>query len=70
MGDRSDIKISINNIVYPVNSLGPGTRIGIWVQGCSMECKRCMAKHTWNINEGKRYKIYQLTNRIEVYKNL
>jgi anaerobic ribonucleoside-triphosphate reductase activating protein len=30
-----------------VNVLGPGRRIGIWLQGCSIGCYGCIAKDTW-----------------------
>ena len=31
----------IGRILYPIKALGPGTRIGIWVQGCPRECPGC-----------------------------
>jgi anaerobic ribonucleoside-triphosphate reductase activating protein len=30
-----------------VQSLGPGRRIGIWFQGCSIRCKGCISLDTW-----------------------
>ena len=32
---------------YPVTTLGWGVRAGIWVQGCSVRCKGCIARDTW-----------------------
>lgn len=29
---------------YPIVVLGPGKRLGIWVQGCQTNCYRCMAR--------------------------
>lgn len=37
------MKIQIGMIHYPVESLGPGKRIGIWVLGCSKHCEGCMS---------------------------
>lgn len=33
---------------YPVESLGYGVRSGIWVQGCSIHCRGCVARDTWD----------------------
>ena len=37
----------INLLYYPLYSLGPGVRVGIWFQGCSIQCKGCISDHTW-----------------------
>lgn len=39
--------IRINKAHYPVTVLGPGRRIGIWMQGCSIGCKGCVSQDTW-----------------------
>ena len=41
----------IARILYPVQVLGPGKRIGIWYVGCKHECKGCSNPELWNINE-------------------
>jgi anaerobic ribonucleoside-triphosphate reductase activating protein len=33
---------------YPVTTLGPGTRAGIWTQGCSIGCPGCLSRDTWD----------------------
>jgi anaerobic ribonucleoside-triphosphate reductase activating protein len=32
---------------YPVTTLGPGTRAGIWTQGCTIRCPGCLSRDTW-----------------------
>ena len=54
----------LNKIQYPVYNLGPGKRIGIWVQGCSLGCKGCLNKTTWNKNEGQSVPVLDLFNWI------
>lgn len=39
--------IQVNKAHYPVTVLGPGRRIGIWLQGCSIGCKGCVSTDTW-----------------------
>ncbi len=41
------MKIFLNKIHFPVTTLGPGRRIGIWFQGCSIGCQGCISKDTW-----------------------
>ncbi|GAA1775285.1 4Fe-4S single cluster domain-containing protein [Luedemannella helvata] len=37
---------------FPVTALGPGTRLGIWLQGCPLACPGCVAKDTWDPDGG------------------
>lgn len=39
--------IQISRIHHPITVLGFGTRVGIWVQGCSLACRGCMSRDTW-----------------------
>jgi len=42
------ISIEENNLLY-----GPGKRLVIWTQGCSIRCKGCNNKHLWDRNGAK-----------------
>ncbi|QKW34154.1 radical SAM protein [Actinomadura sp. NAK00032] len=33
---------------YPVTTLGPGIRAGIWTQGCTLHCHGCLSRDTWD----------------------
>lgn len=39
--------MNIARILYPVQVLGPGNRIGIWLCGCSRACKGCSNPELW-----------------------
>ena len=39
--------VSISRLHFPVTTLGPGHRIGIWFQGCSIRCEGCLSMDTW-----------------------
>lgn len=55
----------LNKIQYPVYNLGPGKRIGIWVQGCSIRCDGCINRSTWDIGGGKKIDMLSFINFIE-----
>lgn len=55
----------LNKIQFPVYNLGPGKRIGIWVQGCSIKCNGCINKSTWNPNGGKAVKVLKVFDFIQ-----
>ena len=44
----------VARILYPVEVLGPGKRIGIWFCGCPHKCKGCSNPELWSLND--RYK--------------
>lgn len=44
--------LRISRTHFPVTALGPGIRLGIWVQGCPHACKGCMALDTWEADTG------------------
>jgi anaerobic ribonucleoside-triphosphate reductase activating protein len=33
---------------YPVTTLGPGVRAGLWTQGCTIGCAGCLSRDTWD----------------------
>ncbi|MCB1765319.1 MAG: radical SAM protein [Candidatus Competibacteraceae bacterium] len=39
--------IALNKAHYPVTALGPGRRIGLWLQGCTLACPGCVSQDTW-----------------------
>jgi anaerobic ribonucleoside-triphosphate reductase activating protein len=41
------VRIAINKAHFPVTVLGPGRRIGLWLQGCSIRCAGCVSRDTW-----------------------
>jgi len=45
----------IARILYPVEVLGPGKRIGIWFCGCPHKCKGCSNPELWEKQE--KYQI-------------
>ena len=54
------MKIAVNKAHFPVTVLGPGRRIGIWLQGCSIGCKGCVSQDTWARDAGREMTVAQL----------
>ncbi|HSV19446.1 MAG TPA: 4Fe-4S cluster-binding domain-containing protein, partial [Casimicrobiaceae bacterium] len=45
--------IELNKAHWPVTVLGPGKRIGLWLQGCSIHCPGCVSQDTWSADPSK-----------------
>ena len=45
----------VARILYPVEVLGPGKRVGIWCCGCPRRCKGCSNPELWEFQE--RYQV-------------
>ena len=54
------MQISVNKAHFPVTVLGPGRRVGIWLQGCTIGCKGCLSRDTWARDAGKDMPISAL----------
>jgi anaerobic ribonucleoside-triphosphate reductase activating protein len=59
----------LNKIQYPIYNLGPGKRIGIWVQGCSIRCKSCINSSLWENGKGKQVSIPALFEIVNLLGN-
>lgn len=46
------MRLRLNKAHYPVTALGPGRRIGVWFQGCSIGCRGCVSRDTWPAGGG------------------
>lgn len=45
------MNLLLNKAHFPVRVLGPGTRVGLWLQGCTIHCFGCISRDTWPADE-------------------
>ena len=45
--------LNLSRMHFPVTTLGPGKRIGVWFQGCSLQCPGCISVDTWKRGKGR-----------------
>lgn len=48
---------------------GPGVRFVVFMQGCSLKCKYCQNRDTWDLHGGTTYSVEELIEKILRYKN-
>lgn len=65
--------MNVARILYPVETLGPGKRIGIWLCGCHRACSGCSNPELWEKREEYEINcdtlaqlIYKIANQHEV----
>lgn len=47
------MRLQVNRVAHPVTVLGPGRRLGVWVQGCNIGCPGCGSIDTWDPSGGQ-----------------
>ena len=61
--------LQINLVHYPVTVLGPGKRVGVWVQGCSLRCPGCISVHSWDFNSRERIYLDKLFEKLKEFNS-
>ncbi|WP_151774801.1 4Fe-4S single cluster domain-containing protein [Streptomyces abyssomicinicus] len=57
------MKARISGTHFPLRTLGPGKRLGIWFQGCGLACPGCMSRHTWEPGGGRATDVSDLARQ-------
>jgi anaerobic ribonucleoside-triphosphate reductase activating protein len=54
---------------FPVRTLGPGTRVGVWCQGCTIRCPGCITPESREFFPERAVPVDDLAKRILSYFN-
>jgi len=57
---------AISRVHFPVTTLGPGNRLGIWFQGCRIRCPGCISMDTWH-QKTDRISVSELLSSVAEY---
>lgn len=60
-----NVKISLARIYYPVYVLGPGCRVGIWMNGCKRGCIGCVSPELQMYDKSKEVSIDEIIQMIK-----
>lgn len=62
--------MQIDRVLYPVTTLGPGKRIGIWTIGCPHRCYNCSNPELWETDQNKEVKVENLMLSLSQYTSV
>lgn len=54
----------VSHIAYPVTSLGPGSRVALWVSGCRLRCRGCITPELLDPASGKQVAVSRTAERL------
>lgn len=57
--------MNVSRIYYPVHTLGPGERVGIWLAGCPHCCENCISPELRESESGKELKVCEILSIID-----
>ena len=61
--------MQIDRVLFPITTLGPNKRIGIWTIGCPHKCYKCSNPELWETDESKDIRMIYLISHIAQYKD-
>ena len=63
--EQTDRKVSLARLYYPVKVLGPGNRVGIWLNGCNRGCSGCVSPELQKYDSSKEVSVDEIMKMID-----
>lgn len=64
MEPDAGLSVRVARLLAPVTVLGPGRRLGLWVQGCGLACPGCSSRDTWDPAGGTTIPVGELVDTV------
>lgn len=58
------VPLRISRIAAPITVLGPGRRVAVWVQGCTLACPGCASVDTWSATQGRKMSVAEVAAEV------
>jgi anaerobic ribonucleoside-triphosphate reductase activating protein len=63
---RTSLDIYVGYYSWPIYVLGPGKRVGLWLQGCTLNCPGCMSPHLFVQREENKMAVAALMEKLQI----
>lgn len=64
------MRLRVGQIVEATEAEGPGKRLAVWTQGCSLRCPGCCNPHLFAERGGTEYEVAELLSRAQGVEGL
>lgn len=54
----------VARILYPIQALGPGSRVAVWTAGCRKRCPKCENPELWSSSPDQEIEAKKLAERL------
>lgn len=61
------MNVLVHLMHFPLYSLGPGTRIGLWFQGCTLHCRGCVTPESWSFDPERSMPLDAAAEKIRLF---
>ena len=58
------MRVRLSRMHHPVTVLGHGRRVGIWFQGCSIGCRGCVSRDTWDPDGAEPVEVAEVLDAV------